>query len=203
MDRPDLRRGRSLSRLEAMGWTGVPASLPPARGTPAGDRPTARQAALRAIALCHVAVKADGLRHEVVRKLAVRYGVLEHFTVQERAFIENPHPADSVRASLATEHASYAVLLGALGFLPAWPWPDGPPDRAAAVKVLRDFGPEGFLRLARLRPDDELLDAADLADCMEACWPDGCDRTLFARQHAALTWLVAGGPWPEVPPATV
>lgn len=147
------------------------------------------------MALCHVAVRADGLQQEVVARLAIRYGVTGEFTSEERAFLDDPHPPAEACRRHAAEHGAYATLLWALGFLPELPRADGSHDPAAAVKVLRDFGPEGFLRLASLRPESELREAADGVARLLAETPDGLDRPFLARQHTSLAWLLTGAPW--------
>ncbi len=152
------------------------------------------------MALCIVAVKGEGLEQELIDKLVEQYSLASAFTPDEKAFIENPNPTQHDRVQFAWRYEGYWVMLWALGFLDKLERPDTICDVKLAVSILRDHGRDGFLKKAKLRPQAELLDAADLiyryhwavvdARVNESEAPAGLDSGIVMERHHALNWLI-------------
>jgi len=193
------RRERSIAVLEA---EGVPhfEHLPVIETEAESTRRSAEEVALRAMALCILAAKGEGLEPRVVERLVGDFGLASAFTPKERAFIENPEPSQHDRVQCTWRYESYWVLLWALGFVEDLARPDRICDVPTAVTILRDLGREGFLAHARLRPQSEILDAADLiyryhwavrdAEINHREAPAGLDPGVVMERHYALNWLI-------------
>lgn len=163
-------------------------------------RRTVEQVATRAMALCLVSVKGEGLEQEVVDRLVAEYGLTAAFTPEETAFINDGHPTQNARVQFAWRYECYWVMLWALGYIDTLGRPDHICDVPRAVTLLRESGREGFLKNAKLRPQSELLDAADLiyryhwavvdARLNSREPPAGLDPGVVMERHYALNWLV-------------
>ena len=155
------RKQRSISILKA---DNVPYTdnLPCIETEADSKRRTTVEVATRAMALCIVAVKGEGLEQETVNKLVRDYDLASAFTLKEKAFIDNPRPTDHDRAEFAWRYETYWVMLWVLGFTDTLQRPDAICDVKRAVSILRENGREGFLKKAKLRSQSEMLDAADL-----------------------------------------
>ncbi|MPN33272.1 hypothetical protein SDC9_180757 [bioreactor metagenome] len=101
-------------------------------------------------------------------------------------------------------------MLWALGFIDSLERPDKLCDVKKAVLLLRDNGRQGFLQKSKLRPQNELLDAADLiyryhwatedARLNGSEAPSGLDPGALMERHHALNWLVGylGQDWDDI-----
>lgn len=158
------------------------------------------EVATRAIALCIVAVKGEGLDQGTVDSLVKQFDIAKAFTPKEKAFIENPNPTQQDRVQFSWRYECYWVMLWALGYSETLDRPNKVCDVSRAVSLLRDNGREGFLKKATLRAQSEILDAADLIyryhwavvdariNGREA--PAGLDGGVVQERHHALNWLI-------------
>jgi hypothetical protein len=177
----------------------VPGDLPPPFAEADSLRRTADQVALRAMALCICAVKGEGLRPGDVERTVARYDIAGQLTPGERAFIENRGASTLERIRFSWRFESCWALLWALRFVDELPWPDAICDVRRACLAVRERDRETFRRDADLRPQPELLDAADLAACIDAACrgarrrkhdpPADLDAHVARERHAAFTWL--------------
>jgi hypothetical protein len=132
--------------------------------------------------------------------LIAQYRLAEAFTPKELAFIKDPDPTEHDRTQFAWRYECFWVMLWALGYLDTLPAPDETCDVSKAVGLLRDNGREGFLKNAKLRPQQEILDEADLI--YRYHWavvdarvnggepPTGVDGGVVMERHYALNWLI-------------
>lgn len=155
------RKGRSIAILKA---ENVPLieHLPVIETETESLRRSADQVAERAMALCIVAAKGEGVEQKIIDQLIDEYQLATVLTPNERDFIKNPNPSQHERVQFVWRYECYWVMLWALGFTDKLERPDQICDVKRAVTILRDNGREGFLRKAKLRPQSEILDAADL-----------------------------------------
>jgi hypothetical protein len=163
-------------------------------------RRTTEQVATRAMALCIVAVKGEGLEQEIIDTLTKEYGLTSAFTPKEKEFINNPHLTQHDRVQFAWRYECYWVMLWALGYIDELERPESICDVRLAVSFLRENGRGGFLKQAKLRPQSELLDAADLiyryhwavvdARLNNRESPAGLDAGIVMERHYALNWLM-------------
>ena len=152
------------------------------------------------MALCIVAVKGEGLEQEIIDKLIEDYKLASAFTPKEKEFVDNPNPTQHDRVQFAWRYECYWVMLWALGYIDELERPDTICDVKLAVSLLRENGRDGFLKKANLRPQAEILDAADLI--YRYHWavvdvrvnnresPAGLDGGIVMERHHALNWLV-------------
>jgi Domain of unknown function (DUF4272) len=158
------------------------------------------QVATRAMALCIVAVKGEGVEQEVIDSLIKEYQLESAFTPKEQEFIFDPDPTQHDRIQFAWRYECYYVMLWALGYISKLERPDTICDVPTAVSFLRDNGREGFLKKAELRSQAEILDAADLiyryhwavvdARINRRKTPAGLDGGIVMERHHALNWLM-------------
>jgi len=163
-------------------------------------RRTTEEVALRAIALNFVAVKGEGLEHEVVNNLIKEFKIETELSPDEKKFIDDPNPSEHDKIQFCWRYECYWVMLWALGFIDQLGYPDQVCDVEKAVLILKDNGRDNFLRKAELRPQIEILDQADLyyryhwatrqaeLDRQEA--PANLNGGVVMERHYALNWLI-------------
>jgi hypothetical protein len=193
------RKERSIAILKREGVPFIQ-HLPVIQDEATSKSRSTEEVALRAMALCFVAVKGEGLEPNAVLKLIKDYQIEGSLSPKELAFIKNPAPSEQERVQFAWRYECYSVLLWALGFVDELPRPDKICDVKKAAKLLRDLGREGFLKKAKLRPQTEILDAADLtyrydwvavnARLKQEKAPTGLDAGVLVERHHALNWLI-------------
>ena len=193
------RKARSIAILKNEGVPFID-HLPVIETEAEAKRRTTEEVALRAIALCIVAVKGEGLENEEVDALVKKYAIADAFSPKERKFIEAREPSKQDRIQFTWRYECYWVMLWALGFVDELSRPDKICDVPKAVSILHDLGREGFLKKAKLRPASEILDAADLI--YRYSWattearvknqepPAGLDPGVVMERDHALNWLV-------------
>lgn len=193
------RKERSVATLKAENVPFIE-HLPFIETETESKRRTTEEVALRAMALCIVAVKGEGLEQEIVDKLVQDFRLTSVFTPAERAFIADPSPTERDRIQFAWRYECYWVMLWSLGFVDELGRPDKMCDVKLAVSILRDNGRERFLEKSKLRAQAEILDANDLiyryhwavtdARINNRNAPSGLDGGVVMEQHYALNWLV-------------
>ena len=163
-------------------------------------RRTTEQVAIRALALCVVALKGEGLEQEIVDKVIDKYKISSNLTTKELEFIKNPSPTQHDRTQYAWRYECYWVMLWALGFIDKLERPDKICDVALAVTIMQKNGRDGFMKKAKLRSQSEILDAADLI--YRYHWaivdarikglepPADLDGGIVMERHHALNWLI-------------
>ena len=193
------RRSRSVAILKK---ESVPVldNLPLIETGAESTRRTTEQVATRAMALCIVAVKGEGIEQKFINDLVEKYKLAAAFTPEEKKFIDNPTPTEKERIQFAWQYECYRVMLWALNYVDTLERPDKICDVKLAVSFLRDNGREGFLKNAKLRPQKEILDAADLiyryhwatvdARINGEDAPSGLDGGVVMERHYALNWLM-------------
>ena len=196
------RKQRSIDLLKAEGIPYID-HLPVIESEAESIRRSDEEVARRAIALCFVAAKGEGIEQSMIERMISDYDAASAFTPQEHAFISDPDPNEHDRVQFVWRYECYWVMLWALGFVEALGRPDHICDVGASVVILRDLGREGFMNRAKLRPQAELLDAADLIyryawACADARIngreaPAGLEPGVVHERHYALNWLIGYG----------
>jgi hypothetical protein len=192
------RKHRSMARLRA---EGVPVNegLPIIEMEAETKFRTTEQVALRAMTLCIVASRAEGLDGEMTKKLVAEFKLDETLTPKEKKFIFTPKPSDHDRTQFVWRYECYWVLLWSCGFVDELEMPKKICDVKRAVRILRDHGRDEFMNKAKLRPKSEILDAADLiyryhwavrdAQLNGRKAPAGLDPGVVMERHYVLNWL--------------
>lgn len=198
-DEAAARRDRSIAILKAQKVPFID-HLPVIETEAGSTRRTVEEVATRAMALCIVAVKGEGIEQTIIEELIEKYQVAQAFSPKELEFIRNPNPVQHDRVQFAWRYECYWVMLWALGYVDSLERPDTICNVKVAVAVLRDNGREGFLRKAKLRSQSEILDAADLiyryhwaavdARIGNRETPAGLDGGVIMERHYSLNWLI-------------
>ena len=203
------RKQRSIAILKA---EGVPYIdwLPTIETQEGSVRRHTEEVAIRAMALCVVAVKGEGLEQDIIEDITRSYGLEPAFTPKELAFIKNHDPSGHDRVQFAWRYECYNVLLWATKYLAELERPDHICDVASIVSILHKSDRDRFIANAELRPQNELLDAADLiyryhwavrnANLSGKTMPAGLDGGVVMERHHALNWLIGYGDqdWDDV-----
>jgi Domain of unknown function (DUF4272) len=208
-DEAQARKAASIAQLQS---EGVPVldSLPMIETTATSLRRTEEEVIRRTIALAIVAVKGETGDHELGLKLIQQFDAEGYFSPHEQAFMDDPAPNEADRITMTWRYEGVHVMLWALGIYPELGRPDAITDVPLLAQTLRELGPEGLRATAKLRPQADLLDAADLiyrynwaivqAHLNGASAPAGLDDGVVFERHTALNWLIGymGQAWDDV-----
>ncbi|NJS38323.1 MAG: DUF4272 domain-containing protein [Rhodobacteraceae bacterium] len=208
-DEAAARKDRSITQLLA---EGVPVlySLPGIETTATSPRRDPEEVIQRTIALAIVAVKGETGDHAMGLALIDQFDAAGYFTPAEQAFMDNPARDQQDRIQFTWRYEGVHVMLWALGIYDELGRPDQITDVPLLAETLRDLGPEGLRAKARLRPQDQLLDAADLiyrydwavvsARLKGEDAPAGLDGGVVYERHYALNWLIGymGQAWDDI-----
>ena len=207
------RKARSIAALEV---EGVPYldSLPVIESEADSLRRSEEEIVRRTIALAIVAVKGETGDAVLADRLVEQFGAEGYFSPAEQAFIDERTPSQFDRVQFTWRYEGVEVMLWALGIYEDLPRPEGIMDVPRMAETLRSLGAEGLRAKARLRPQAELLDAADLiyryhwavrqADLDGAEAPAGLMPGVVRERHQALNWLIGccGLRWDDVNTST-
>ena len=197
-DEAGARKARSIAQLRSEGVPTID-HLPTIEPENEGTRRNTKAVVQRTIALAIVAVKGETGDHAMGQALIRQFNAAGFFTPKEQAFMDDPDPSDQERTNFAWRYEGVHVMLWALGISPDLERPDHICDVPFIANTLRELGTEGLMRRARLRPQKELLDAADLVYRYD--WaavnarlkgeepPAGLDKGVVYERHYALNWL--------------
>lgn len=195
----DARKARSMTVIKAEGVPFIE-NLPTIATVAESKRRTTEEVAVRAMSLCVIAAKGEGLKQADVEKLIQDFKLADALTPNEKEFIRNPKPSDHDRAQFTWRYEAYWVLLWSLGFIDKLERPEKICDVGRAVAFLTNNGRDSFLRKAKLRPQAEILDAADLiyryawatddARLNKKEFPARLNNDIVVERHHALNWLI-------------
>ncbi|PTQ75707.1 DUF4272 domain-containing protein [Celeribacter persicus] len=201
-DAAELRKDRVIARLidEA-----VPSNdfLPPHIAVGEDIRRSEEEIVTRLLGAMISAVKGETRDDELIAKVIAQYGAEDCFTPEERAFIDTPEPSDEACVKFAWRYEGVYVLMWALGFFDTLPYPTDIVHVPDMGKLMSRLGREGLLAEARLRPQDDILNAAELA--YRYNWaatnarmnnrpaPSNLDAGVVYERHYAFNWLVGYG----------
>lgn len=198
------RRERSVAKLSELGIR-TPASLPPVVGEGEVTLRSARDVALRSLALLAVAVRAESLASgdslpvaELREKLPPAFGALSPI---EREFMGAEAPERQAVVNHVWRYEALFVLEWALGLFEEMRLPAGICDVPAVAGALFGKDLDAFVDSAVLRPTSEILDAFDLHFRLH--WaarqavhvehtepPAGMDLGVLQERRHAENWLV-------------
>lgn len=200
------RKARSIAEIAQLGLP-YSENLPVIEDEAGALRRSDEEVAARALAVMITAVKGETRDQALVESVIEQYGAWEFFSPEERDFIETAELPNEAYVQMSWRYESVAVLLWAIGLIDELPAPDQIIDAAMLGSVFRELGAEGLIQKAKLRPQSEILDAADLAyrlhwAAVEArvksvAPPDGLHPGIAYERHYALNWLIgyAGLDW--------
>lgn len=171
----------------------------------ASKRRTTVEVALRALSLFAVALRGEGLSSPEVEKFVVKHGIAKALSPKERQFLGSTSPPTKIeRTQFVWRYEAGWVMLWALGYVKELRRPDAICNVKRAVGLLlgllRKHGRAGFIKRAKLRPQHELLDAADLiyryhwavrqARLKGKPAPGKLEGGVVLERHHSLNWLI-------------
>lgn len=175
---------------------------------------THREVVIRTLAVLTTAVKGEGLPQDTVDALIDDFGVREHLSPDEAAFIADASPVTADRVQFAWRYEAAWTMLWALSAVDTLPPPREIVDVRAIAEIVRGENVETLIAKTSLRPMEQLLDEADLiyryrwalvdARINDRDPPAGLDPGVALERHRALNWLIGylGQDWDEVTPDT-
>ena len=176
------------------------ASLPVIETENESKRRTTEEVAERAMALCIVAARGEGMELKMVNQLIKDFRLENALTPAERDFVKQESATELERAQFVWRYECCWVLLWSLGYVDELKRPDSICDVKFLVTLIKDKGRDKFIKDAKLRPQAEILDAADLIyryhwACVDARInnrnaPAGLDEEIVMERHHALNWLI-------------
>jgi len=193
------RKERSEQKLRELG---VPANanLPRIESEEEAQLRNPEEVAQRAIALCAVAVRGEGLQWKEVAELLKEHDPLQVATPKEKSFLLEENPAQKDQFNFSWRYESLWVLLWALGYVESLDYPSSHCDVPRSVGTLIGATTEQFIKQATLRPLSEILDEADLiyrydwavvdARINRQPPPANLDAGVVYERHYALNWLI-------------
>lgn len=180
----------------------------------ASERETVRRSieeiAHRAIALAIVAAKGQTNDYQMGRMLIEKFGASQFLSPNESEFMSEREPAFPERAENSWHIEGAQVMLWALAIIPTLPRPDAACEARNIVETLNRLETTGIVAQGQLRPQSEILDAADLiyryhwavrdAGLKGSEPPAGLMPGVVFERHRALNWLIGYNrqPWDDV-----
>lgn len=154
----------------------------------------------RALALCYIGLKSEGLEQAHLDKMARDYRIVDKLTASEKAYANAKAPTEQQKVDANWRYESLHIMLWALGFIDTLSYPDQLCNVANDVKFIIGQTEQQFREKARLRTKKEILDQADLVlrldwACVSARLenkpaPGRLDKSVVYERHYSLNWLI-------------
>lgn len=116
----------------------------------------------RALALCYLGLKSEGLEQVHLDKMDKDFGISKKLTPNEKAYSTAKQPTNQQKIDANWRYESLHVLLWALGYIDSLSYPNKMCNVADDVKFIYELKEQGFRQKAKLRSKKEILDQADL-----------------------------------------
>lgn len=193
------RKQRSIEQLKKEGVPTIE-HLPMYEDSTEAKKRTTEEVAHRTIAIIIAAVKGEGLDQSTVDSLVKKYGAEKFFSPEEMAFIKDTSPTRPDRIKFSWRYECAWVLLWSLGYVETLTRPEGICDVKKLVVILRDRDTPTFIKDAKLRPINQILDQADLiyryhwattdARIKSQPAPAKLESGVVQERHYVLNWLI-------------
>lgn len=154
----------------------------------------------RALALCYIGLKGEGLEQNHLYKMDKGYNIMSKLSPNEKGYVQAKQPTDQQKVDASWRYESLHVMLWALGFIDTLSYPNQMCDVAKDVKIIHDLTEQQFRQAAKLRTKKEILDHADLIlrldwACVSARMkgepaPAKLDKGVVFERHYSLNWLI-------------
>lgn len=154
----------------------------------------------RALALCYIGLKSEGLDQEQLDKMDKDYRISAKLSPNEKAYATAKQPTEQQKIDGLWRYESLHVLLWAFGYVDSLSYPDKICNVGDDVKIIYELKESGFRQKARLRTKKEILDQADLIlrfdwACVSANlegqpMPGRLDKGVVFERHHTLNWLI-------------
>lgn len=154
----------------------------------------------RALALCYMGVKSEGLEQEYLDKFDKAFNISPKLSPKEKSYATAVHPTEQQKIDANWRYEGLHIMLWALGYIDSLSYPNQVCNVADDVKIINTLKYEAFRQQAKLRTKQEILDQADLIlrlhwACVSARvankpFPGGLDNSVVMERHYALNWLI-------------
>jgi hypothetical protein len=154
----------------------------------------------RALALSYLGLKSEGLDENRLGAYDKKYSISEHFTENEKHYVESPSPTEQQKVDANWRYESLHILLWTLGYIDSLAYPGEMCNVADDIKIIFSRTKEQFASDAKLRSKKEILDQADLIyrihwACVDARVknqdpPAGLNASIVYERHYVLNWLI-------------
>lgn len=204
------RKARSIERLRREGVPFID-HLPRIEAEDEAEIRPRRDVIDRALALCFVAFRGEGMPKDQVLGLLDEYKARHALSPNEKSFVESDSPSELTCIQYVWRYECLWVMLWALELVEELSRPERIMDVDWTVRLLKSLGREGLEEKARLRSANEILDEADLiyryhwatrqARLTGEDAPAGLEPGVVKERHYALNWLIgcaAEGSWDAV-----
>jgi len=193
------RKERSVERIKKEGVPTIE-HLPVIEDSTEAKKRTTEEIARRTIAIVFAAVTGEGLDQATVESLVKKYGAEKFFSPEEIAFIKVASPTQPHRIKFSWRYECAWVLLWSLGYVDTLTKPEGTCDVPKLVTILRDRDTAQFIKDAKLRPFNQILDQSDLiyryhwattnARIKNQPAPAKLEGGVVQERHYVLNWLI-------------
>ena len=218
MNDAENRRKRSYSKLSAKDVPFIE-HLPTIETEQESFRRKAEEVGLRIICLALVSMKGANADYEFIKQGADHYEVWDDFSPEEKAFILDPNSDEHTKIQFSWRAEAAHALLWSIYKEKALGHPNKPCDWNAFWTLMQENDKAEFLSDISLRPQNEILDEADLiyrfhwtardAVLNNREIPADLNTSVIMERHYALNWLILpndddSGPidWDDVPTDT-
>lgn len=154
----------------------------------------------RALALCYLGVKSEGLAQEQLDGFNEKFKISNHFSPAELKYVQAESPTQQQQLNANWRYESLHVLLWALGYIDELVYAAEVCDVSHDVGTIAKKSREEFIKGAQLRSKKEVLDQADLiyrlhwaivdarVNGKEA--PAKLNASVVYERHYVLNWLI-------------
>ena len=149
---------------------------------------TVEEIARRAMCLTLIALKAEGMNGDEVTEFRREHALENHLTRAEKHFLEQ---SSGENEGWVWRFEALHVLLWTLGYVVDLGFPDSESDAGNELEFLRELGPQGFIEGALLRPNAQLLDAADWVFRLHQSVVDERPGTQILTEEIIEQWSTA------------
>jgi len=154
----------------------------------------------RALALCYVALKGEGLDRNFLDDFDRRYKISNKLSPNEKKFTLSKTPTRQEMTNATWRYESLQIMLWTLGYIDQLNYPDSICNVAQVVSVFRtNKDEETFRKHAKLRALKEILEQTDLIyrldwACVDARInnrpaPGNLEPGVVYERHYSFNWL--------------
>lgn len=154
----------------------------------------------RALALCYLGVKSEGLAQEQLNGFDKRFHIKPHFSPEELKYVNTKEPTQQQMVNANWRYESLHVLLWALGYIDSLEYPSQLCNVAHDVRIIASKTREDFVKGAKPRSEKEILDQADLIYRIHWATVDArvtgqeppakLNPSVVYERHYVLNWLI-------------
>jgi hypothetical protein len=154
----------------------------------------------RALALCFIGLKSEGLEQQHLDKMAEDYKIHTKLSTEENAYVKAEKPTEQQTINANWRYESLHIMLWALSFIDTLTYPCEMCNVANDVQIIHKLTETEFREKAKLRSKKEILDQADLILRLDwACVsariknqdaPSNLNASVVLERHYSLNWLI-------------